>query len=72
MSIMKILYFLSEHVFRFRYRNSCTVNEQGNTVWDIGIHEEENEKMMRDFFLMGASTGLAICVVIGGAICWLV
>ena len=66
---MKILYFLAEHVFRFRYRNSCTVNEQGNTVWDIGIHEEENEKMMRDFFFMGAVIG-AIIVAIMAGILW--
>lgn len=68
---MKILYFLSEHVFRFRYRNSCTVNERGNTVWDIGIHEEENEKMMRDFFFMGAVIG-AIIVAIMAGILWVI
>lgn len=66
---MNLLYFLSEHVFRFRYRNSCTVNEQGNTVWDIGIYEEENEKMVRDFFFMGIVIG-AIIVAIMAGILW--
>ena len=68
---MKLLYFLSEHIFRFRYRNSCTVNERGNTVWDIGIHEEENEKMIRDFFLMGLVIGGIISAIAIG-ILWII
>ena len=68
---MNFLYFLAEQVFRFRYRNSCTVNERGNTVWDIGIHEEENEKMMRDFFLMGLIIGAIMGAIVIG-VTWLI
>lgn len=65
---MKILYFLADHVFRFRYRDPNT----GPTTWDIGIYEEEQDKTLRDFFLMGVSITLIVCVVVGGVICWIV
>lgn len=67
---MKILYFLSEKVFRFKYRDSVSINENGNTVWDIGIHEDENEKAYFDFFFMGFVIGSIITTLAAGML-WL-
>lgn len=51
---MKVLFFLADRVFRFRYRDP---SGGGGITWDIGIYEEESNKMLRDFFFMGAVLG---------------
>ena len=54
---MNILYFLADKIFRFRYRDPVT-SEIPIITWDIGIYEDEMNKMHRDFFIMGAVIGV--------------
>ena len=67
---MQILYFLSERIFRFRYRDPNT----GPATWDIGIYEQDQEKMLRDFFIMGCVTAAIAIIILAvtGASAWLI
>jgi hypothetical protein len=59
----KIIMFLSEKVFRFRYQDPHT----DTNVWDVGIYEDNIDKMFRDVFIIGISVGVvitALCVVV--------
>lgn len=61
---MRFLYFLADKVFRFRYRDPHTERD-GIPTWDIGIYEEEHDKMLRDFFIMGATVvGVPVLLVL--------
>ena len=67
---MRFLYFLADRVFRFKYRDPNT----NPVTWDIGIYEEEQDKMLRDFFIMGCVTAaIAILLLsVAGASAWLI
>ena len=66
---MKILYFLSDYVFRFKYENHVFEND-GKTVWDIGIYEDASEKALKEFFIMGFICASILCII-AGMILWL-
>lgn len=69
---MSVLYFLADHVFRFRYRNPSSRDEENDMlVWDIGVYEDEIDKVHRDFFIMGATLGAFLTVILAG-ILWLI
>lgn len=61
---MNGLYFLADHIFRFRYRDPVT-NEKPLT-WDLRIYEDEMNKMHRDFFIMGVVIGALMTAVAAG------
>lgn len=69
---MRFLYFLADHVFRFRYRDPSTERDEENNVlvWDIGIYEDEIDKVHRDFFIMGGVLGFVFAAILGGLL-WL-
>lgn len=63
---MKFLEFLADRVFRFRYRDPAGKNDAGLTTWDLSIAEEEQDRMLVHFFVMGLFIGISITVLIGG------
>ena len=65
---MKILYFLADRVFRFRYRDPMTNdgNDGGLPTWDLGIYEDEMEKMRLDLFFMGFVIGAILDAIVTG------
>lgn len=68
---MRILYFLADNVFRFRYRDPSSRDEENDTfVWDIGVYEEEVDKVHRDFFVMGLTLGVVVAALLAGLL-WL-
>lgn len=70
---MNLFAFLADHVFRFRYRDPVTNdgNDGGPIVWDIGIYEDEMDKMHIDFFFMGFVIG-ALLTAFAAGIIWLI
>jgi hypothetical protein len=62
----KIIMFLSEKVFRFRYQDPHT----DTNVWDVGIYEDNMDKMLRDVFVIGASVG-GVVVALCAAVWWM-
>lgn len=73
---MKTLFFFADHVFRFKYRDPYTpieVEEGIIASWDLAVYEEENDKMLRDFFIMGCVTAFIFAVILAvtGAAVWL-
>lgn len=68
---MKILWFLADHIFRFRYRNPFPETEDGTVIWELDIYHEESDKMLIDFFFMGFVIG-AIVTAMAAGIVWLI
>ena len=73
---MRFLYFLADHVFRFKYRDPYAppAADQALATWDVIIYEEEQNKMLRDFFIMGCVTAFALVLILAvtGASAWLI
>jgi hypothetical protein len=67
---MNFLYFLADNLFRFKYRDPYSTHEN-RTFWALDVFEEENEKMRRDFFIMGLVFGVVISLLLVGAL-WLI
>ena len=65
---MRLLYLLADHVFRFRYTDPLS-KKDGVSTWDVGIYEEQVDKVNRDFFIMGFVIGLLLTTI--GAVTWL-
>lgn len=70
---MRFLYFLADHVFRFRYRDPMIDNQEDSLLmtWDLGVYEEEVDKMLRDFLIMGITLGVTITTILAGLL-WLI
>jgi len=68
--MLKLINFLGEHVFRFRYQKDTSEGDNGNLIWDIGIYEDNLDKMSVDLFVMGLVVGVVIAAIVGGAL-WL-
>lgn len=68
---MKLIWFLADHVFRFRYRDPFPVDENGVQLWELDTYEEESDKMLVDFFFMGFVIGAIITSMAAGII-WIV
>ena len=66
----KLIMFLADHVFRFSYRDPCAVSEDGTIILELDVWEEENDKMLYDFFYMGLVTGTVLTIIVAG-ILWL-
>lgn len=70
---MRFLYFLADHVFRFRYRDPMIDNQEDSLLmtWDIGIYEDQINKMHRDFLIMGVTLGVVGTAILAGLL-WLI
>lgn len=69
--VMRLLEFLADHVFRFRYRDPVGKNDAGLITLDMGIAEEEQTRMLVHFFVMGVVVGIVVTAIVGGA-AWLI
>lgn len=70
-AVMRLLEFLADHVFRFRYRDPVGKNDAGLITLDMGIAEEEQTRMLVHFFVMGVVVGVIAIALVGGT-AWLI